>query len=519
MRTTPPIYNYTGLISGLGLASLLIGLVILVVLPNISLAAWMIMALGAALLIGALIIDFSKVRGAITGKRGKFSAGTTVMISVFIGITLLVNAISIKYHKSFDITELSQFTLTSQTKDVLSNIEMPVDVICFFIPTDPSGLGLDTYATNLLEEYQNYTDQLTVKVIDPDEQPDEAKKYNIDQYMSIVFESSVGRRTVTPDLIYQQAEHSFTSAILEVTGITQKTIYFLTGHGEAIPTQEYAYANQGLLDNLYKTEILDLMVYQAIPEDCSGLVIAGPQRAFTALEYRIIKEYLENDGRVLILVNPDPPDDIKALLDNWYLEIEDGTIIDSYTYYTNVNTPLVPRTNNEFGLTEVYFPGAASILPKEEYPEDLMIYPLFYTSVYTWAETEFTPDEEPIFSEGIDKIGSRAIGVFVAYIPPEEDEEETVPEEEQNDVRLIVVGDSDFASNQHFYNADNGYLFLSLIELMTMGEQLISIERKVLPYRSLVVEPAEQTFIRVSSIGLLPVLVLIAGAVIWWRRR
>ena len=58
-----------------------------------------------------------------------------------------------------------------------------------------------------------------------------------------------------------------------------------------------------------------------------------------------------------------------------------------------------------------------------------------------------------------------------------------------------------------------------MFEYITAGEELVKIERKVLPYRSLVLTPEEETFIRVSSIGLLPLLVLVAGTVIWWRRR
>src|SRR4030042_4409718 len=140
MRTTPPIYKYSGLIAGLGLLALLIGLIIMVVMPGVRIAAWMTLALGVVLLASARVIDFRKVSGAVTGKRGRFSTGTTVMVFIFIGITLLVNAISISNFKRFDITELSQFTLTSQTKDVLAEMKTPVEAICFFIPNDPYGI-------------------------------------------------------------------------------------------------------------------------------------------------------------------------------------------------------------------------------------------------------------------------------------------------------------------------------------------------------------------------------------------
>jgi ABC-type uncharacterized transport system involved in gliding motility auxiliary subunit len=527
MRTTPPMYKYSGLIAGFGLASLLVGLIILVAVKGLGLAAWIILALGVLLLVTAIVIDFNKVKGAVTGRRSKFSTGNTVMAFVFVGIILLVNAISIQYNARYDITELSQFTLTSQTKEVLTKMDIPVDVICFFTPNDPYGMGLDTYATSLLDEYKTYTDLLTVKVVDPDEHPDEAKKYNISEYQSIVFESEIGSRIVSPlDIVKTsggqisgiEAENPFTSAILEVTGQVQKKIYFLTGHNEASITGEYSYARQALLDNLFKVETLDLMATQAVPDDCSVLVIAAPRQNFTALEYKIIKDYIDNKGTVFIMVNPGAPDDIKTLISGYYMDIEEGVLIDPSAYYSTMDNPIVPRTQNEFGYTEIYFPGAAAITPSDNYPDDIILAPLFYSSAYSWMERNFDPTVKPEFNESIETLGSRAIGVYMMKQPPETLEDGTIPEGVDY-TRIIVVGDSDFASNQHFYNSYNGYQLLSIFEYLTSGEQIISIERKILPYRSLVVTPEEETFIRVASIGLLPLLVIVAGAVIWWRRR
>jgi hypothetical protein len=52
-----------------------------------------------------------------------------------------------------------------------------------------------------------------------------------------------------------------------------------------------------------------------------------------------------------------------------------------------------------------------------------------------------------------------------------------------------------------------------------MGEQLVTGERKVLPYRSMVITQDQDNLIKFLSVGLMPFLVLMAGAVIWWTRR
>lgn len=530
MRTTAPIYKYSGLIAGFGLASLLVGFILLLAVESLQLASWIILALGVLLLITAAVIDFRTVKGAVTGRRGRFSTGNTVMVFVFIGIIVLVNAISIQYNKRYDITELAQFTLTSQTKDVLAEMTTPVEVICFFTPNDT---GLSTYAKTLLEEYQNYTDLLTITEIDPDEQPETAREYGIEMYSTIVFQSEIGLRPVTPpDMVITsggqmtgiEMENPFTAAILEVTGIVQKKVYFLTGHGEESiePTGMYHFAARALKDILYKVETLDLMATGEIPSDCTVLVIAAPQNPLNMIEYDVIRDYLDNRGWLIILINPGTNDDMKGFLDEYWMNIEEGTVIDQYS--STPNTPIIPRTQNIFdslyGISDTYYPGAVSITPLEEPPDEIIIAPLFYTSLASWVEADYDPTIEPEFNEETETLGNRLLGVLVAIRPPEEElnEDGTLPEGTKL-TQIMVIGDSDFASNQHVYNADNLFQFLYMFEYITTGEQLVKIERKVLPYRSLVVTEEEKTFIRVSSIGLLPLLVMVAGIVIWWRRR
>ena len=85
--------------------------------------------------------------------------------------------------------------------------------------------------------------------------------------------------------------------------------------------------------------------------------------------------------------------------------------------------------------------------------------------------------------------------------------------------RLAVIGDSDFATNQHFLNGNNSALFLSTINWLTEDEEIISVDRKVLPVRRLVLSSEEARLLNVSSIGIFPILLLITGIIVWWRRR
>ena len=535
MQTNSDSYRLSGLLAVLGLLALLLGLIVMLLLPDIRYWAWILLMLGIVLLATAFIMDFRQVGRALTSRRGIFSAGATVMASTFIGIILLVNAISIGNYQRFDLTGLSQFTLTPQTQEILGKLEAQVQVLAFSIPGEPYG----EYAINLLEEYKNYTEQLSIKSIDPAEDPEMARQYGTTQipveyrYPTVVFESESGRRLVFSPQIQVQAEYSFTSAILEVTGIAQKKILFLTGHGETDLYTDYSQVREGLLENLFKVGVLDLTATPNIPEDTAALIIAGSQTSLSSAEIDIIERYLENNGRALILINPDPPEEIKQLVSAWGVEIKDGTIIDPSSHVApNKNSPLVTWQGSE-----IYFPGATAIIPQAEYTPKLMkdeqgnVTPqpiwtsenssiqismpiLFWTSKESWLENDFDPREEPEFNEGVEPEGPLFIGAIIETVPPEGES----PEQAES-TQLIIIGDSDFAANRHYFNGENGKLFLDLVGAITAGTEIVEIERKVLPFRRLVVDQEAVNLIRISSIVLLPLLVLIIGGIIWWRRR
>ena len=546
MQTNPRVYRFSGLIAVLGLLALLIGFIVTLLLPSIRYAAWGILVLGILLLATAFIIDFRRVSRALTGRRGRFGVSTTVITSIFIGIILLVNAISIGTYHRFDVTGLAQFTLTSQTKEALGKLETPVQVLAFYIP----GESIGEYAVNLLEEYQNYTDQLSLESIDPAEHPDMAREYGTTlipaeyRYPAFVFEGEDGRRMVLmpeycalieEQIVPVETEHAFTSAILEVTGTIQRKVYFLTGHGESDIYSDFSYAREELLDNLFKVEILNLQTTPSIPEDCAALIIAAPQQSLASSEVDIIQRYLESGKQAMILTNPNPPPEINQLLSSWGVSIEDGTIIDSSSYVSpNKDTPLVTGERNYLGFEKTYFPGATAIIPHPAYTPNLIqtkeggiqviwtsedsqiqIFMLLVTTTDSWLEKDYDPFKEPVFNEGIDLEGPLFPGFFI-YAPLTDEAGEVV---EGQGTTLIVTGDSDFTSNEHFYSGNNGDLFLRLIDILTAGTEIISIERKALTFRRLIVSPEAERFINYSSIGLLPLLVLVVGGVIWWRRR
>ena len=521
MNTTNKSINPVNIFAILGLVSLGSGLVILLLFPELIISALLILSIGIILLVIAFFIDFKRYSKALTSHRGRLNTGTVFMTSIFLGIIILINAISTLYYHRFDTSSLSQFTLTPQTVKVLTDLKTPLKTTGFFIPEDPYNIG--NYIKILLDEYQNKSRQINVQIIDPDQHPDQAKKYEITEYQTVVFESGKKRRLVPPSRFVMvdesgkpigvKAEHSFTSAILEVTGIVQKHVYFLTGHGEADIESKFQKVKEGLLDDLYLVDELNLKTNPEIPDDCAVLVIAAPRKELSINELKIFFTYLLKGGQTLILTDPGSKSNLISSLKAWGIEVADGTIIDpASSVAPNKDMPLVPSDRNYFLLPEVYFPGAAAIIPQENLPGSIQVMPLVYTDKSSWLDKNFETGKEPVFNPDIEKMESLAIGVMVVKSP-------SASSAKNKFTRVIVIGDSDFVSNSHFSNANNGDLFLNSINWLAEETSLISIRRNVQPFRRLVITQGQTYFIKYSSVALLPFIFLIIAGIIWWRRR
>ena len=85
--------------------------------------------------------------------------------------------------------------------------------------------------------------------------------------------------------------------------------------------------------------------------------------------------------------------------------------------------------------------------------------------------------------------------------------------------RIVVIGDSDFATNSFYHILGNGALFLNTVNFLAARENLIGLEPRTydLPYVSMTNTQMKATFI--LSIILIPFLMAAIGMAVWWKRR
>jgi ABC-type uncharacterized transport system involved in gliding motility auxiliary subunit len=96
----------------------------------------------------------------------RFQIGLNVIIQavVIVGIVLMLNYMSFRHFKRFDFSRDRKYALSSQTLNVLRNLQKPVSAIVFF----SSAAEIAPDVTNLLREFEYASNgKFKTEVVDP----------------------------------------------------------------------------------------------------------------------------------------------------------------------------------------------------------------------------------------------------------------------------------------------------------------------------------------------------------------
>jgi ABC-type uncharacterized transport system involved in gliding motility auxiliary subunit len=226
----------------------------------------------------------------------------------------------------------------------------------------------------------------------------------------------------------------------------------------------------------------------------------------------MIRDYLAAGGACLLLVDPTGRDEqpqLDALLAGYGLRAGRDLVVDPLSQ-SLVGDSLVPVAMG-YGDHEItrdftvisYFPLCRSVAVE---PDSAAV-GLVFTAPESFAETGFEVVE---YDEDIDTPGPLTVGAAL---------ELPMAEDGSGGGRLVLVGDSDFATNAHFPQQGNGNLFLNAVNWLAGNESLISIDRPTSVPEPLDLTWAESRFLLVVAVFGYPLVILGLGLAHWRRRR
>ena len=267
-------------------------------------------------------------------------------IALLLAIIMVINFISSKLYKRFDLTEDSRYTLSNASTDIIKHVASPIEIDVFLEGHDfPSEFRrLQNETRQLLEEFSAKNNNIIFNFIDPLESENN-KEQNIQALtqrgltpmqlsvqengkasQAIIFPwalASYNGKTVSIPLIknkigstqqelvsnsVQHLEYAFADGFSKLTKPKRQKIAILKGNGQlkdpyiadfAQKLGEYYYLAKFTLDsvatNPQKT-LKDLEAFDLI-------INAKPTEAFTEEEKLVLDQYTMNGGKSLWLVD------------------------------------------------------------------------------------------------------------------------------------------------------------------------------------------------------------------------
>jgi ABC-2 type transport system permease protein len=510
--------------------------------------------------------------------------GNRMMLQVVIVLAVLVfvNLLSMRLFGRADLTANKAYSISESTKKALRGLDDVVNVKVYFSKKLPPYMTtLTRQVRDMLDEYRAYSGgKVVVDLQDPADDPateQRVKMLGIPQVQLNVITKD--RAEVMPGylgiaVLYgdksevipvvqspSNLEYDLTSALLKVTRTEQKSVGFLTGHGEPDPDQALQVVKRAL-EQQYEVTRVALPWGDYVPPGVSTLVVAGPQKVDDWGRFAI-DQFLMRGGQVLFMINKigiaegtlqamRVDSGLDSLLAHYGVQVRPDLVVDrscgTATFsagYFSFSVPypfwpMVSRGGFDEGspitnqLEQAVFPWTSSIDVSGVAP-DVEVAVLAKSSPQSWSETRslnLDPQRNVRPAREEDRapqdIAVLLRGRFTSYftdrpIPAAADTASTVqaapaPGEKlavSPETQIILFGDSRFVEDAFLREyPENRTFFLNAVDWLTLGESLIGIRSRVVSTRPLkeIGEKSKATVRFASTLGI-PLAVIAFGLV------
>ena len=476
--------------------------------------------LGLLALLLFFYVYFPEIQAFIAKRSTRYALNTAIMSGVFLVITGLIGAMSVKYKARVDLTADNRYTLSSQTIKILKSLPDDVEAIAFYRSDERTRQAM----FDLLSEYAYHSPRFSFRFVDPDRDPSEAVKHAVTSYRTTLL-----KYRDRQEVVGTESENKLTNSLLKLISKDSKVFYFVKGHGEkridSLEENGYGYVKEAIQRENHQVRELLLVSADKVPDDAAVLVVSGPETDYVQSELDKITDFVKRGGRVLFMLDPGGASGLAKYLRNFGFELTDDLIIDkmSQVYGANFLMPVVvayyknhPITN-DFDLA-TFFPIARSVRIKEDPAKGS--YELALTSDKSWITTGKLTKEDEQFNPDKHKRGPISVVAVTAVEVVVGDKQ---PAEAQESIKtwgkILVAGDSDFASNKFLKTAGNRDFMLNMLNWLAEENILISIRKKEPGLTPLMLTAVQARVVFWVAVVIVPSLVLVMGVAIAARRR
>lgn len=451
-------------------------------------------------------------------RRDRFllSAQNWLYVLLVLAAAGLLAWLSTRYVYQADWTANNRNSLTKPSVQLLETLDGPVDVTAWAREDQ----ALRDAIRQFVARYQRAKPDVSLNFRNPDTSPQQARDLGITTDGTLVI--SYRGRT---EQVAEPREQPVTNALARLARQGGRKVVFLTGHGERGPEGQANFDlgsfGRELKNKGIELETLNLAKTPRIPEGTRLLVIASPKVSYLPGEARLVRDYLESGGNLLWLDEPGGTPSLDPVAKTLEVSFLPGTVVDPTTQLFGIQDPAYALVVDypDQGLTQglaavTLYPQAAAL--EHERDGDWRATPILTTVARAWTESGTLNGDLAYDEDAGERAGPLTIGLALTR---ERAPAESGADSETTTQRALVVGDGDFLSNQFLGNGANLDLGVRMFNWLVGDDRFIEIPPRTAPDSGLQLSNASSAVIAVGSMIVLPLLLVLAGSIIWWRRR
>jgi len=489
-----------------------------------------------------------------SGKKiGRIRIGLNVLAqtALILFLVAMANSFAFKHYARWDFSRDQKYTLSDKTKRFVDTFKGKMRITVFFSTTTP----ITADVQNLLTEYQYAgKGKIDIEHIDPERNLSRAKEL-FDKYKVVTDESLLvldyeGRnKTVKasemadidqsgmafgegPRVAAFKGEQAITSAMIDLVEGKKKTLGYVTGHKEPAlseGTSPITVLKTFIENENIKFQELNLLDLEAIPTDVDAVMIIGPQYDFSDREMKLLRDFWDKQGRILLLLDPAAKTPkLRGFLNELGVKVNDDRLmvflrtgIQELALTRDVQARFLgdsPITKRLADVRALFFGGTSSLTlePDRVRAASIRLEPLIQAEKGYFAEKDYNSDNQVKLQTDA-KQNSNVPLTIGAAVEKGGSADQRV---QLNSSRLVVVSNSTFVQDNAITQDQQGLDFISgSMNWLLSREQLIGIAPKI--PKPLTFSLSEEALRRLRWIVLvfIPLVPAAIGTMVWWQRR
>lgn len=480
-------------------------------------------------------------------RRLSHGGNASVVTFLVVALVVMLYGVADRHRVRVDVSTDRSNTLLEDTQKKLSLLDaegVEVQITAF---TAQQGKA-DSYFKNralkdLLQELDHHSAVVATQLVDFDRERLTAEALGVSDYGHLVIQRGDDRVDLKDRDLFRRTgkgadrkleflgEVAFARAASQLFDKRKKRVYALRGHGEADPEDRDPEGLSELARMLdqenYELEPLDLFRDResgeapVIPPDASAVLLAGSLSPLTPPEEDALVGYIARGGALMVWVDPRRP--VPSILGRMGIQVREGVVADKLVVFPYPDRP-VPRYRSHDITTDLADRNLVTVLShiaplaaEDPAPNWARYRSVLETSRNGWIERGGALDGgQPLYQPDIDGEGPAVMAYAVELQP----DELGLVKPGKRVSRVLVVGDSDWSTNGMLAEGPGNATFaVNAFRWLLWDDARLSIVGQPTRVRRLALTARDQTLIRWTVLGLMPLLIMLIGLGVWSSRR